>query len=182
MENLKKSITIPLDGSDNALKSIDYTSTLFDQDHNLEINTIHVISSLPFLITDETSIDKDVLASISRAEARHLIRAKRLLDKTKKKLIAKGYHEEKVKTIDMKQEPGIAHEICRWAPVKKTDALVVSRRGKTDLENFLFRRVSSNVIEYCKNSPVWINGGGLSRSGQHAYVMAPFGLQRLLWP
>jgi nucleotide-binding universal stress UspA family protein len=161
MENLKKHITISVDGSDNSMKSIDYISNLFDPDHNLEIDIIHVLSALPSLITDEKNIDKDVLASIARAESRHLARAKRVLEETSKRLMSKGFDEEKIKTILRKPEAGIAREICNWASHKKTDALVLSRRGTTDLEDFFFGRVSNNVVEYCKDSPVWIIGGGL---------------------
>jgi nucleotide-binding universal stress UspA family protein len=161
MENLKKNITISVDGSDNSMKSVDYISNLFKPDHELEINIVYVLSSLPSLITDEKNTDKDVLASIAMAESRHLARAKRVLEGTSKRLMSKGFDEEKIKTILRKQEAGIAQEICHWASHKKTDALVLSRRGTTGLEDFLFGRVSNNVVEYCKDSPVWIIGGGL---------------------
>ena len=86
MENPKKNITIPVDGTDNSMKSIDYISMMFDPDHNLEINVLYVMSSLPSLMADEKNTDKDVLSSISRAEARHLARAKRVLEKARRLL------------------------------------------------------------------------------------------------
>jgi nucleotide-binding universal stress UspA family protein len=162
METLQKNITIPVDGSDNSMKSFDYITELFDPDHNLQINIIHVMTSLPSLLTDEKNVDKDVLASITRAESRGLAKAKRVLENAKKMLVGKGFREEKIKMINRKQEAGIAREICGWAGSEKTDALVLSRRGTTDLETFFFGRVSNNVIEYCKDSPVWIIGGRLN--------------------
>jgi nucleotide-binding universal stress UspA family protein len=156
MENLNKNITIPVDGSDNSMKAIEYISNLFGPDPGLEINIIHVMSSLPSLMMDEKDTDKDVLASISRTEARQLARAKRVLEKARNQLIQRGFDKEKIKMTHRKQESGIAHEICHWARDKKTDALIVSRRGATDLEDFFFGRVSNSVVEYCKDSPVWI--------------------------
>jgi nucleotide-binding universal stress UspA family protein len=119
------------------------------------------MSALPSLITDGDHIDKNVMASISRTERRNLARANRVLEKASKQLIVKGFSEEKIKAIHKKKETGIAQEICHWASSKKTDVLVLSRRGTTDLEDFLFGRVSNKVIEYCTDSPVWIVGGRL---------------------
>lgn len=161
MEDLKKNITVSVDGSENAMKSVDYISNMFDPEDNLEINIIYVMSSLPALFEDEKSIDKDILASVSIAEERHLARAKNILEKVKRRFIEKGFKEGKLKTIYRKQKAGIAQEVCHWARDKKTDALVVGRRGTTNLEDFFYGRVSNNVIEYCKDSPVWIIGGGL---------------------
>jgi nucleotide-binding universal stress UspA family protein len=161
MENLKKHISISVDGSDNSMKSVDYVTNLFSPDHNLEMNIIYVLSSFPSLIADEKNIDQDISASIARAESRHLARAERVLEEMSKRLMSKGFDEEKIKTVIRKQESGIAQEICHWASHKKTDALVLGRRGTTGLEDFFLGRVSNNVIEYCKDSPVWIIGGGL---------------------
>ncbi len=47
MAELSKMIAIPVDGSENALKSMDYLNLMYGPEHNFEVNIFYVLPSLP---------------------------------------------------------------------------------------------------------------------------------------
>lgn len=64
MEDLTKSIVIPLDGSKNSLRSLEYINLIYGPGHNLEVTLIHILPSLPPILTDNKSMDKKTRARL----------------------------------------------------------------------------------------------------------------------
>ena len=58
MPELAKKIVIPIDGSKNALKSLDYLELIYGPGHNLDVNLLYVLPSLPPILTKEITMDK----------------------------------------------------------------------------------------------------------------------------
>jgi nucleotide-binding universal stress UspA family protein len=159
MEKITKKIVIPVDGSKNALRSFDYLEKLYGPKHNLDVGLLYIVPSLPPLLGDEKVIDKDVHASLSSAEQRLVNKANKILNEAKQQLVAKGFDEKRIETTAEKRRTGIAQNICEWAESTRVDAVLLTRRGQTDLEMFFLGRVSDRVVGHCKDAPVWIVGG-----------------------
>ncbi len=162
MERLIKNISIPVDGSKNSLRSIDYLGLIYSSSTmNISVNLIYIMPSLPSLIENGGKIDKNTYASVIKAEKKILDQATGMLENAKELLIEKGFDNETIKISYKKQRSGVAKDVCEWASGKKTDALLLTRRGRgeTDLEALFMGRVSNNIVEACKESPVWILGG-----------------------
>jgi len=159
MEEITKKIVIPVDGSKNALRSFDYLEKMYGPEHNIDVGLLYIVPSLPPLLGDEKKIDKDVYASLSSAEQRLLNKANKILNEGKQQLVAKGFDEKRIEMTAEKRRAGIAQNICEWAETARVDALLLTRRGQTDLEMFFLGRVSDRVVGYCKDAPVWIVGG-----------------------
>ena len=64
METLTKKIVIPVDGSKNALKSLDYLELIYGQKHNMDVHLFYVLPPLPPILTDEEIKDKKRSAGI----------------------------------------------------------------------------------------------------------------------
>ena len=161
MFDLTKKIVVPLDGSRNALKSFDYLDLVYGPKHNLEINLFHVLPSLPPILTDEKILDKDILLKKSDVEKKNLQMAERLLAEAKDILMEKGFDEERITTLFQKKTVSTARDICNWASREQADAVALTRRGETDLDTFFMGGISSKLVHYCANCPVWILGGGV---------------------
>jgi hypothetical protein len=58
MEELTKKIVIPLDGSQNALRSLDYVEQMFGHEHHLNVSLINIMPSAPPILMDDKTIDK----------------------------------------------------------------------------------------------------------------------------
>ena len=158
MSELTKRITIPLDGSQNALRSLDYLDFIYGPKHNLEIILIYILPQLPSLMTDETTFDKETWIRIRGVEKKNIQMAERILEQAKNALIVKGFSENRIKTQYKKQETGVAGAICNMAKMKQIDTLLITRRGRSDIKAFFMGGVSKQLLDSCQVCPVWIVG------------------------
>jgi nucleotide-binding universal stress UspA family protein len=161
MEELSKKIVIPLDGSQNALKSLDYVEQMFGHEHHLNVSLINIMPSAPPILMDDKTIDKATYAQMASGDKKLMNKAERLLREGKSALIAKGFGENRIEAIYRKKERGIAQDVCNWADRKMVDAVLITRRGQSDLETFFMGRVSESLVEHCTDRPVWIVGGAV---------------------
>ncbi len=161
MEKLTKKIVIPLDGSKTALKSLDYVLQMFGLQHDLNLSLIYIMPSFPPILIDDKTIDKETYAQMASGDKKLVNKAERLLKEAKNALIEKGFSEKRIEAIFRKKEKGIAQDVCDWADRKMVDAVLVTRRGQSDLETFFMGRVSESLVEHCTQCPVWIVGGAV---------------------
>ena len=159
MADLTKMLVIPVDGSENALKSLDYLHLIYGNRHNLELTLKYVLPSLPPLLTDNRFMDREAATKVKTIENKSIRMAKKILAQAKNFLIDKGFDGERVQTVYKKKESGIAQDICQWAESKRADAVLVASRGRSRLEAFFMGEVSSKLLEYCRVCPVWIVQG-----------------------
>ncbi|MGD9041504.1 MAG: universal stress protein [Desulfobacteraceae bacterium] len=161
MRDLTKKIVIPVDGSKNALKSLDYLDLIYGPGHDLDVTFFHVLPFLPQLLTDEKTFDKELWLKQSDLEKKNAQIAERILEEVQTVLIKKGFKKERITTIFQKMQMSTARDICNWAYKEKVDAVALTRRGRTDLETFFMGAISSKLVHYCADCPVWILGGGV---------------------
>jgi len=161
MENLTKNILIPLDGSKNALKSLDYLDVMFGPKHNLDVTLLYIWPLLPPVLTDEKTMDKEIWVKLTAVEKKNVLMGERILTVGKTALVKKGFDEKRIKELYQRQEKSTAQDICNWANRKQVDAVLLTRRGRTDLETFFMGGISNKLANYCGNYPVWILGGGV---------------------
>lgn len=157
MAELTKMIVVAVDGSENALKSLDYLSLLYGPKHNLEVALLYVLPTLPqILIVDE---DRKTKLKLLDIEKKSIQMAERILAEAKDNLLKQGFKEERIKAVQRKKQIGIARDICNFAEAKQADAVLITTRGRSRLEAFFAGEISSKVLEYCRVCPVWIVDG-----------------------
>jgi nucleotide-binding universal stress UspA family protein len=159
MSELTKMIVMPVDGSENALRSLDYLHLIYGNTDNVEINLKYVLPSLPATISHEKAVGRETALKLKALENKNLRMAERILSEAKNALIQKGFPEESVKTIYRKKEVDIARDICNWAENKRADAVLITTRGRSRLEAFFMGEISSKLLDYCRVCPVWIVEG-----------------------
>jgi nucleotide-binding universal stress UspA family protein len=159
MAELTKMLTVPVDGSENALRSLDYLHLIYGNRHNLEVTLKYVLPSLPPILADNRSMDRETATKLKAIENKSIRLAEKILTQAKNFLIDKGFDGERVQTVYKKKESGIAQDICQWAESKRADAVLISSRGRSRLEAFFMGEISSKLLEYCRVCPVWIVQG-----------------------
>jgi len=162
MENLTKSIVIPLDGSKNSLRSLEYLNLIYGPSHNLEVALIHILPSLPPILTDEKTIDKKTRARLKSVKKKNEEMAEQILSEAKNILLSKGFNEEKIKTCCQKRGITVTQDICNWASIKQVDTILLTKRGRTEIKSLFMGKVSTRLVEYRRNNPVWILEGGIN--------------------
>jgi nucleotide-binding universal stress UspA family protein len=155
-------IVMPVDGSENALRSLDYVRLIYSPTEQLELVIFYVLHSLPRLLTEDETADAETAQKLKLIETKNLRMAERILVEAKGALMGKGFSENQIRTVYRKKETGIAQDICRWAEGKQADAVLITTRGRSRLEAFLMGEISSKLLDYCRVCPVWIVEGAVT--------------------
>jgi len=159
MSEISKMIVVPVDGSENALKSLDYLHLMYGNRHNIEVTLKYVLPSLPPILADNTDLDRETAAKLKTVENKNIRMAESVLSQAKNVLLQKGFEEERLHTVYRKKQSGIAQDICAWVESKRADAVLMSTRGRSRFEAFFMGEISSKLLEYCRVCPVWIVEG-----------------------
>jgi nucleotide-binding universal stress UspA family protein len=167
-ETIQKMIVIPVDGSENALKPLNYLNLVFGSKHNLTITLLYVLPRLPPILVEESSKSKETLQQLKNLEARNLEMAERLLAKGQKRLVDMGFAEKMIETVSKKIEIGIARDIVNWSERKRADAVIISTRGRGKLAAFFLGETANKVLEYSRSCPVWMIKGTIKE--KHAVL------------
>ena len=106
-KKLTKSICVPIDGSDNAKRSLDYLYYIYGSTHPLEVTLLYILPTLPPFLVEEQKKNSSVARKLKDVEAKNIEVAERYLSEAKTHLIEKGFdsglirtvHREKVETV-----------------------------------------------------------------------------------
>ena len=159
MAELTKMIVVPVDGSDNALVSLDYLHLIYGNEPDIEVNLKYVLPSLPPILEDEPAMKRETAIKLKALHNKNLRVGDRILAQAKDYLVQKGFAEDKVNEVSRKKEVDIARDICNWAENKRADAVAITTRGRSRLEAFFMGEVSGKLLDYCRVCPVWIVEG-----------------------
>jgi nucleotide-binding universal stress UspA family protein len=159
MERITKKIIVPIDGSKNSLKSLDYLDAVYGPSHDLEIQIFHVLPGPPAIVLqDDTAFDPAEKAQLQEIEEKNRKAAETYLLEAKAAILAKGFRPERVHVRFEKKGVSVTSDICSFADAQQADALVLTRRGRTDISDFFMGETSTSLVEACKEYPVWIVG------------------------
>ena len=157
----QKNITIPVDGSKNSLRSLDYLEMMMGPKHDVKIMLCYILPALPLIFEDDKNLNKEERARLRAMENKNIKLAEKILEEAKSAILEKGFSEDRVETLYQKRKQSITKDVCYYADQRRADAILLTRRGKTDLKDFFLGEVSKNMVEYCQSMPVWIVGGNV---------------------
>ena len=166
--DIQKMIVVPVDGSENALKSMDYINLVFGPQHNLKTTLFYVLPRLPPILLEESKKDKKMLKKLRDLESRNTEMAGHLLSIARERQIEKGFAKASVESVFREIEVGIARDIVNWSEKKKADAVFISTRGRSRLETFFMGEIATKVLEYSRICPVWLVKGSVKK--KHALL------------
>ncbi len=160
-EEIQKMIVVPVDGSENALKSLDYINLLFGPEHNIKTTLFYVMPRLPPILVEEIKKSKETHKKMQDIESRNTEMAEQLLKAAKDRLVDMGFTKNAVESVFRKIEVGIARDIVHWSEKKKADAVFITTRGRSRLETFFMGEIAAKVVEYSRVCPVWMLKGSI---------------------
>ena len=156
----EKMIVVPIDGSENALMSLDYISRIFGPGHNLRLSLVYLLPKLPSILIEESSKRRETVNQLRQIEKKSSQMAERILAEARDRLMQAGFTAKAVEAVFRKIERGVARDICSWAETsRKADAIIISSRGRSRLEAFFTGEIANKVLEYVKVCPVWMVKG-----------------------
>ncbi len=159
MTKPKKSITIPIDGSKNALKAIDYLALMLGPEHDVKIHLCYILPSLPLIFDDEKHMTREERTRKRSIEKKNVETAERIMAEARSILMDKGFSGEHVETLYQEKNMSITRDVCFLANRGRSDVILLTRHGKTEVKNLFMGEVCRKFVEYCQEVPLWIVGG-----------------------
>jgi nucleotide-binding universal stress UspA family protein len=167
-EEIQKMIVVPIDGSENVFKTLDYINLFWGPEHLLKITLFYVLPRLPAILVEESRQNGETLKQLKNLENRNAEMAERLLAAGKKRLVDMGFSEKTVEAVFRRIEVGIARDIVNWSEKKRADAVILSTRGRSKLVTFFLGEIANKVLEYSRVCPVWMVKGSVKK--KHALL------------
>jgi nucleotide-binding universal stress UspA family protein len=159
-KKMEKMVVVPIDGSENALVSLDYINRIFGPRHSLRLSLVYLLPKLPSILVEESRKSRETMDQLQEIEKRSSQMAERILAAAQDRLMQVGFTAKAVEAVFRKIEVGVARDICSWAETsRKADAIIISSRGRSRLEAFFTGEIANKVLEYVKVCPVWMVKG-----------------------
>jgi nucleotide-binding universal stress UspA family protein len=152
-------IVVGVDGSENALKTLDYLGLMYGAKPSLVIVLLHVLPNLPqILVADANRQTKLRLLDV---EKKSIQMGEEILKEAKGILLKKGFKKDHIIAVHRKKKIGVARDMCNLAAEKRADSVLISAKGRSRLEAFFSGEVANRMLEYCSVCPVWIVEGSV---------------------
>lgn len=164
MERIARCFLLPIDGTDESIKSIHFLKHLYYPEHTgLTLILSYFVPPLPPIYSE---------ASLSRETARkkkELIKAQKqrahdVFDQARRSLVQAGFADENIQEHVQERAMSVARHACRLADIKRVDAVLIQKRITSSLEGFLKSDQTDALIRHCAVSPLWFTEGNIDPS------------------
>ncbi len=159
MANAKKKILIAVDGSEQALEAVRYVS-LLEPAAQFEVTLFHVMTRIPESFWDlEQEPGNDCrIVGIEAWEAQQREMIQDFMRISRRIFADRGFSDDSVVVDVHERQEGIARDIV--AQVQKGyDAVVVGRRGISELKDVVMGNIANKLLERLTDVPIWVMGG-----------------------
>lgn len=167
MSPLTKCLLLPIDGTEGALRPVEFLARLYPDRSRLSVILSYFAPPPPpaYLGKSNSPELKKKRAELHRSRE-HDIRS--ALEKAKEVLTRAGFLSHTIEEHIQEKQISKAKDACLLANRKKVDAVVVQKRVSSALEGFLRDDSTHALLDHCITSPVWLTDGTIDAS--HAAV------------
>ncbi len=152
-------ILVPMDGSDHALKAVRYISDI-PTFQKMKVVLFHVYYKPHEHYRDlekNLEFDHRMIKEINELEKRQEMSVLRYMENARQVLMDAGFSSDNIKIKTNTEEKGVARDIIREAKYNYS-AVVVGRKGISDLDSLVLGSVSIKLIEKLDFTPLLVVG------------------------
>ncbi|MGB5991239.1 MAG: universal stress protein, partial [Desulfobacterales bacterium] len=160
---ISKRVVVPIDGSQNALRALDYISLIFGSKYKLKVVLFYLLPSLPQILIEGSTTSDEMARKFTELEKKNREMAQLILSEGKKRLLDNGFKKQAIETVFQKREVGVARDICNWSENTRAAAIIISTRGLSRLKAFFMGETANKVLEFNRSCPVWMVKGAVGR-------------------
>lgn len=159
MMNMVKKIMIAVDDSLYSKNAVRYVTRLSARLENLNYVLFTAQPMVSQFLVDEAKKNVTSQRELRAVTERNAITSQKLLDNYRLLMVQEGVDESRIQTVTQPRKLDIGKDIIEHAQAGRFDALVIGRRGISNLQELFMGSVSSNITQNSNIIPVWIIGG-----------------------
>ncbi len=156
---MERTLLVAVDGSVYSSNSLDYLARLFADNRDISLHLLYVATSGS--ADKEWMNDVDPLRSQVAGSDKRSILGRKYLKEAEERMLRQGFAPERLQTR-VKSASSISSAIREEAERGNFDAIVIGRRGLGAVGTMFFGSTSTDLIEKCHHSPLWIIDGNVS--------------------
>lgn len=163
MKPVTKCLLLPIDGSKESLKPVEFLRRLYTDLTHIRVVVCYFLPALSPIYREkpdspEMSRKRGEMLRIRERETRSVMNAAREV------LLKAGFPEESY--VEHIQEKGssLPKDVCLVAGFKKADALIMQKQTQTSLESLLKDDPTHALLQHCAASPIWLIEGNADPS------------------
>ena len=115
MNHSSKRITIPVDGSKNSLRSLDYLSLIYGAKHDLKVLVCYILPALPLIFDDKKPLTKEERRRLKAIRTKNIEIAHQILKEAKEHLMKKGFDENCINADYHQKKQTVAKDVRHYA-------------------------------------------------------------------
>lgn len=158
-EGMDRKILVAVDGSVFSYNALRYLSYLFTDLEGIYVHLLNIVPSSSLPAGKEWMDELELMCSMSPQTRNNMKKANRFMEEAVLQLGRRGIAPEQVSTSVRLARRTVADDIITEARKGLYDALLIGRRGITNLEKIFIGSVSSSVASKCYEIPIWIVDG-----------------------
>lgn len=162
-ENVSKMLVMPQDGSEFAIKSINYLNLIFGPKHNMDVVLFYILPSLPPAMLHAVQNHGETAGHLKTISQRNEALADEILNTAKEVLLGYNFLPERITTVCKGREQDIAKDIANWSHKKTADGILLNCRGRSRVEAFFTGEVSLKLLECGGSCPVMLLRGDVTQ-------------------
>ncbi len=156
MENPPKCLLLPIDGTPESLRPVEFVARLYPGVRNVNLILSFFTPPLPPVYEDASpemqKKRREVIASREQDTRRVFSSAKEILHTA-------GFSPDLIQEYVQEKQMSVAQHACLLADVKKVDAILVQKKVSSSLEGFLRGESPAALLRHCLASPIWFTEG-----------------------
>jgi len=159
-----KRILIAIDNSRTSIEAVHYAAQLAQAIPPVAFTLFHIQAALSTYLTDEAQHKPSARRALEKVAAENRKKSTELLETAAQRLISKGVDASAIQLMSLPRSKGVADDILSYATAAMVDAILVGRRGASNLRQWLVGSVTANLVEHSQVVPIWVVDGTVGSS------------------
>ena len=159
-----KRILIAIDNSRTSIEAVHYAARLAQAIPPVAFTLFHIQAALSTYLTDEAHHKPSARSALEKVAAENRKRSTELLETASQRMISRGVDASAIQLMSLPRSKGVADDILAYATATMVDAILVGRRGASNLRQWLVGSVTANLVEHSQVVPIWVVDGTVGSS------------------
>lgn len=156
---MEKKILLAVDGSKHSRNATIYTVLMAEKINHLHVRLFHVEPIISQFILDDAKRDLKARINLEKIREKQHSEGLSLLETYRAEMVEMGFDPSRIEISSEARKLGVSKDILNFAQDHQFDAIVVARRGISQLQEMIMGSVTADLVKRSRVIPIWIVDG-----------------------